>query len=70
MSGALDPFSVDFSVDFGVGATTDGWVSLPITALRSITIGGLTSGSTYQFRVLAINAEGSGPPSPVLTVKI
>lgn len=69
MSGAPNPFSFEFSSEFGVGAV-DGWVGLPVTALRTLKISGLTSGATYQFRVFAVNAEGSGPPSPVLTVKI
>lgn len=71
MSAAPDPFSKEFSAEFGDGSIVGGWVSLPVTALARLTITGLTHGATYQFRVFAINAEGSsGPPSPVLTVTI
>lgn len=69
MSGVPDPFSATFSIDFGIGAA-DGWFSLPITALRTLKISGLTSGTTYQFRVFAVNAKGVGPPSVVVTVTI
>lgn len=69
MSGAVDPFSSQFSVDFG-GGSVGGWFSLPATAIASVKVTGLTLGAAYQFRVYAINAEGSGPPSLVLTLTI
>jgi hypothetical protein len=69
MSGVVDPFSNEFSIDFGSGSV-GGWFSMPATAGLSLKVTGLTPGATYQFRVFAINVEGSGPPSPVLTLTI
>jgi Fibronectin type III domain len=64
MSGSVDPFSPAFSVAFG----SAGWTSLTPTAALSLTITGLKAGATYDIQVYAVNASGSGPPSPVLTI--
>ena len=69
MSGSPDPFSGPFSLSFGSGAVA-GWFSLPVTAQTEILVSGLNAGTTYAFRVYAINAEGAGPPSPVLTLEV
>ncbi len=49
----------EYSVDDGASFTT---VSPP-PASRTITIGGLTNGTTYQVKVRAVNAAGAGAPS-------
>ena len=49
----------EYSVDNGASFTT---VS-PAPASRTITIGGLVNGTTYQVKVRAVNAAGAGAPS-------
>jgi subtilisin family serine protease len=49
----------EYSVDDGASFTT----VAPPPASRTITIGGLTNGTTYQVKVRAVNAAGAGAPS-------
>lgn len=66
MADLPDPFSVDFSAQFGSG---DAWVSLSPTSIRSVKIAGLSSQLSYDVRVYATNPAGDGPVSPVMVVK-
>lgn len=66
MADLPDPFSADFSAQFGSG---DDWVSLPPASIRSVKISGLSSQLSYDVRVYATNPAGAGPISPVMVVK-
>ena len=46
-----------------IGTTAQAPTSVPATADTSTTITGLTNGSTYTFKVEAVNANGAGPAS-------
>lgn len=47
---------------------TNTWVSLTTINALTFTKTGLTGGTTYQFRITAINAYGSGTTSSILSV--
>ena len=59
-------------VDYVVQRSADGastWTTVPdgVGTARRVTVGGLTNGQRYQFRVAAVNAVGSGPWSEVVS---
>jgi hypothetical protein len=57
---------VDYVVQRSVtGGTTWTTVADGFSTARRTTVGGLTNGQRYDFRVAAVNAAGSGPWSPV-----
>lgn len=66
LNGTVRPggLATTATVEWGDGTTTMGTVAIPVTstfATQSISlpIGGLTSGTTYYFRVSATNAQGT-----------
>lgn len=61
---AITDYLVEYSSDGGVTWTT--YVHTPSTS-TSITVGGLTGGTQYQFRVKAINSVGSATASAATT---
>lgn len=65
---ATNPFAAVFAPAFGAAAVTSAWISLPAIPSRTVTIAGLTAGTAYDIQVLAIDAVGAGPPSPILTL--
>jgi hypothetical protein len=65
MSVVSNPFTPDFSPDFGSGR----WISLAPVKVTTATITGLAANTSYDVVVYSFNASGAGPPSPVLTVR-
>jgi titin len=53
---------LDYVVQYRVVGTTT-WIVVPdgVSTTRSVTIGGLTPATTYEVRVAAVNARGTGP---------
>jgi len=59
---------------YRVQRSTNGrnWTTVRTTrpSVRTTTLGGLRRGTTYRFRVVALNAAGAGTPSTVTTVRL
>lgn len=64
---AITDYLIEYSSDGGVTWVT--YVHTPSTS-TSITVGGLTAGTSYQFRVKAINSIGSAATAPVAAATV
>jgi hypothetical protein len=53
----------DLTWDAGTNGVT--WTSYTVSTSTSVTVSGLSSGSTYQFKYRAQNVHGWGPYSPI-----
>ena len=58
----------DYIVEYSAG-TTGAWITFNdgTTTTTSATVTGLTNGTTYQFRISAVNSVGTGTPSGVVS---
>ncbi len=54
----------DYLVQYSLNGSTWMKASDPVSASTTATVVGLIDGKSYIFRVIALNAIGSGPPSP------
>jgi hypothetical protein len=63
--GAVASFAVQFGPQ-GAGVFATALVTDPAATMATVA-GVLISGQSYDFRVIAANAAGLGPPSPILT---
>jgi len=56
---------INYLVEFKLAASSAAWSPFGHAPSRTIVVTGLTNGSFYDFRVSAITAVGTGPPSNI-----
>jgi adhesin/invasin len=57
----------DYAVQYSTNGTSWSTFAHAASTSTAITVTGLTNGTTYQFRVAAVNAAGTGPTSALAT---
>jgi hypothetical protein len=68
VSGATTGYRLDVATDSGFTAIVSGFNNLDVGNVTSYSVTGLTSGTTYYYRVRAYDAAGQGANSSTITV--